>query len=130
MGSTSTARSASSVAADPSLVDTLLSKFTQCAAPLFSSRKEASFEYVRIKEQELELERLKLAQAEKFKEQKLAQRDRELAMQEKMFQLQQEEKWEKDIMYYNESHEHLTGKALSTALLLKKKIQERWNLDY
>nr|GEX66992.1 reverse transcriptase domain-containing protein [Tanacetum cinerariifolium] len=52
--------------------------------PLFSSRKEASFEYVRIKEQELKLERLKLAQAEKFKEQKLAQRDPELAMQEKM----------------------------------------------
>ncbi|GKC02183.1 hypothetical protein Tco_0993793 [Tanacetum coccineum] len=37
-------------------------------SPLFSSRKEASFEYVRIKEQELELERLKLAQAEKFEE--------------------------------------------------------------
>nr|GEW48803.1 hypothetical protein [Tanacetum cinerariifolium] len=125
MGSTFAARSTSLVVADPSLVDVLLSKFTQCVAPLFSSRKEASFEYVRIKEQELELERLKLVQAEKFKEQKLAQRDRELAMQEKMFQLQQEEKWEKDIIYYNESHEHLTGKALSTALLLKKKIKER-----
>nr|GFB92436.1 hypothetical protein [Tanacetum cinerariifolium] len=70
MGSTSAARSASSVEADLSLVDVLLSKFTQCAVPLFSSRKEVSFECARIKEQELELERLKLAQAEKFKKTK------------------------------------------------------------
>ncbi|GKD14796.1 hypothetical protein Tco_1199203, partial [Tanacetum coccineum] len=57
MGSTSAARSASSsAAADTGLVDTLLRKFTQCATLLFSSRKEASFEYLRIKERELEMQ--------------------------------------------------------------------------
>ncbi|GKE76750.1 hypothetical protein Tco_1542870, partial [Tanacetum coccineum] len=55
-GSTSAARSASSVAADTGLVDTLLSKFTQCAASMFSSMKEASSEYLRIKERELEIQ--------------------------------------------------------------------------
>ncbi|GKE49078.1 hypothetical protein Tco_1480336 [Tanacetum coccineum] len=29
-----------------------------------------------------------------------------------------------------QDHDHLTGRALSTALFLKKKIKERWNLDY
>ncbi|GJR73283.1 glutathione S-transferase T3-like protein [Tanacetum coccineum] len=83
MRSSFAARSASSAAADPSLVDALLSKYTQVATSLFSSRKEASSEYIRIKEwqlemkdqrrrEEAELERLKLAQVEKFKEQRLA----------------------------------------------------------
>nr|GEU32043.1 hypothetical protein [Tanacetum cinerariifolium] len=105
-------KEASSTAADTGLVYVFLSKFTQCGTPLFSSRNEAFAEYLRIKERELEmqdqrrrkeaeLERLNLAQAEKF-------------------ELQQEEKWEKDVMYYNESHDHLTERALSTALLLKK----------
>ncbi|GJU11402.1 glucose/ribitol dehydrogenase [Tanacetum coccineum] len=69
-------------------------KFTQCATPLFSSRKEAPIEYLRIGGRELEmqdqrcqeeaeLERLKLAQAGKFEEQRLAQRNPELEMQEK-----------------------------------------------
>nr|GEU39827.1 hypothetical protein [Tanacetum cinerariifolium] len=35
--------------ADPSLLDALLSTFIQCVAPMFSSRKEASSEYLRIK---------------------------------------------------------------------------------
>nr|GEV28054.1 callose synthase 3 [Tanacetum cinerariifolium] len=126
---------------ETSLVHRLLSKFTQCETPLFSSRKDASVEYLRIKERKLEmqdqrrreeaeLERLKLAQAEKFEEWRLAQKDRELEMQEKLFALQHEEKWERDIMYYKEPHEHLTRIALSTALLRKKNIKERWNLDF
>ncbi|GJY54689.1 hypothetical protein Tco_0446353 [Tanacetum coccineum] len=94
MGSTSVARSTFLAAADTGLVDALLSKFTQCATPLFSSMKEASIEYLRIRGRELEmqdqrrqeeaeLERLKLAQAGKFEEQRLAQRNPELEMQEK-----------------------------------------------
>ncbi|GKD73332.1 hypothetical protein Tco_1331614 [Tanacetum coccineum] len=47
-----------------------------------------------------------------------------------VFEFQQQQKWVEDIKYYNEYHEHLTGRALSTALLLKKKIKERWNLHY
>ncbi|GJT98233.1 hypothetical protein Tco_1093751 [Tanacetum coccineum] len=79
MGSTFDARSASSATTDTSLVHRLLSNFTHCETPLFSSRKDASIEYLRIKERELEmqdqrrreeaeLERLKLAQAKKFEE--------------------------------------------------------------
>nr|GFA18012.1 hypothetical protein [Tanacetum cinerariifolium] len=49
MGSYSASRSASSAAADHSLVDALLSKFTQVATTLFSSRNESSSEYLRIK---------------------------------------------------------------------------------
>ncbi|GKB97472.1 glutathione S-transferase T3-like protein [Tanacetum coccineum] len=54
--SSSGARSESSVTGDPSLVDALVSKFTMAARPFFSSRKESSSEYLRIKERELELE--------------------------------------------------------------------------
>nr|GEU46795.1 hypothetical protein [Tanacetum cinerariifolium] len=43
------ARSESSVAGDPSLVDALISKFTMATTPFFSSRKESSSEYLRIK---------------------------------------------------------------------------------
>ncbi|GJV09817.1 hypothetical protein Tco_1351358 [Tanacetum coccineum] len=43
MGSTSDARLTSSAAVDPSLLDALFSKFNQCAAPMFSSRKDASY---------------------------------------------------------------------------------------
>ncbi|GKF60578.1 hypothetical protein Tco_0177364, partial [Tanacetum coccineum] len=53
MGSTFDARSTSSAVVDPDLLDALLSKFTQCATPMFSSRKEASYEYLRIKGREL-----------------------------------------------------------------------------
>nr|GEU80199.1 hypothetical protein [Tanacetum cinerariifolium] len=56
MGSTSAARSTSSAATDTSLVDMLLNNFTQYAAPIFSSRKEASSEYLKIKERELEMQ--------------------------------------------------------------------------
>ncbi|GJS26229.1 hypothetical protein Tco_0486849 [Tanacetum coccineum] len=75
MGSTSVVGLVSSAATDTSFVDVLLSEFIQCATPLFSSRNEASVEYLRIKE-------------------------RELKMQEKMFALQQEEKWERDIIFH------------------------------
>ncbi|GKA96458.1 RNA-directed DNA polymerase, eukaryota, reverse transcriptase zinc-binding domain protein [Tanacetum coccineum] len=54
-GSSSGARSETSIAGDPSLVDALLSKFTMAATPIFTQRKESSSEYLRIKERELEL---------------------------------------------------------------------------
>ncbi|GJX05119.1 hypothetical protein Tco_0191035, partial [Tanacetum coccineum] len=96
MASTFAARSTSSAIVDTGLVDSLFSKFTQCVTLIFSSMNEASSEYLRIKERELEmqyrrrreeakLERLKLAQTEKFEVQRLLQRDWKLEMQEKMF---------------------------------------------
>ncbi|GJR27148.1 hypothetical protein Tco_1103380 [Tanacetum coccineum] len=103
--SSSGARSETSIAGDPSLVDALL-------------KRELKLEDQKRREQG-ELERLKIAQ-----------RDKELDLQQKMFEFQQQQKWEEDIKYYNEDREHLTGRALSTALLLKKKIKKRWNLDY
>ncbi|GJS48727.1 hypothetical protein Tco_0598848 [Tanacetum coccineum] len=96
--SSSGARLESSVAGDPSLVDAL---------------RGLELEVQRRREQG-ELERLKIAQ-----------KDKELELQQKMFEFQQQRKFEEDIKYYNEAHEHLTGRALSTALLLKKKIKER-----
>ncbi|GJY00666.1 hypothetical protein Tco_0358818 [Tanacetum coccineum] len=51
-GSSSGARSETSIAGDPSLVDALLSKFTMAATPFFTQRKESSSEYLRIKERE------------------------------------------------------------------------------
>nr|GEV51379.1 hypothetical protein [Tanacetum cinerariifolium] len=118
--SSSGARSKSLVAGDPSLVNTLLSKFTMAATSFFSQRKESSSEYLRIKERELELEDQKRREQEELKRLKIAQRDKELKLQQKMFEFQQQQKWEEDIKYYNEDHEHLTGRALSMALLLKK----------
>nr|GFB13785.1 hypothetical protein [Tanacetum cinerariifolium] len=53
------ARSKTSIAGDPSLVDALLSKFTMVATPFFMQRKESSSEYLRIKERELELKERK-----------------------------------------------------------------------
>ncbi|GKG07299.1 hypothetical protein Tco_0330268, partial [Tanacetum coccineum] len=61
---------------------------------------------------------------------RIAQRDKELDLQQKMFEFQQQQKFEEDLKSYNEDHDHLIGRALSTALFLKKKIKERWNLDY
>ncbi|GKE25354.1 glutathione S-transferase T3-like protein [Tanacetum coccineum] len=123
--SSSGARSETSIAGDSSLVDALLS-----ATSFFSQRKESSSEYLRIKERELELEDQKRRELGELERLKIAQRDKELDLQQKMFEFQQQQKWEEDIKYYNEDHEHLTGRALSTALMLKKKIKERWNLDY
>nr|GEV55063.1 hypothetical protein [Tanacetum cinerariifolium] len=91
-GSTSVARSASSVVVDTGLVDALLSMFTQCATLMFSSMKEASFEYLRIKERELEMKDQGRREEVELERLKLAQRDQELEMQEKMLALQQEEK--------------------------------------
>ncbi|GKA64719.1 hypothetical protein Tco_0764426 [Tanacetum coccineum] len=128
--SSSGARSETSIAGDPSLVDALLSKFTMAATPFFTQRKESSSEYLRIKERELELEERKRQEQGELERLKIAQRDKELDLQQKMFEFQQQQKFEEDLKYYNEDHDHLTGRALSTALFLKKKIKERWNLDY
>nr|GFA57466.1 hypothetical protein [Tanacetum cinerariifolium] len=92
--------------------------------------KKASSEYLRIKERKLEMQDQRRRKEAELERLKLAQREQELEMQENMYAPQQEEKWEKDIIYYNESHDHLTERALSTVLLLKNKIKERWNLDY
>ncbi|GKA70009.1 glutathione S-transferase T3-like protein [Tanacetum coccineum] len=129
-GSSSGARSETSIAGDPSLVDALLSKFTMAATPFFTQRKESSSEYLRIKERELELEERKRQEQGELERLRIAQRDKELDLQQKMFEFQQQQKFEEDLKYYNEDHDHLIGRALSTALFLKKKIKERWNLDY
>ncbi|GJS27731.1 hypothetical protein Tco_0488351 [Tanacetum coccineum] len=81
--SSSGARSESSVAGDPSLVDALVSKFTMAARPFFSSRKESSSEYLRIKERELELEDQKRREQGELERLKIAQRDKELELQQK-----------------------------------------------
>nr|GEY81521.1 hypothetical protein [Tanacetum cinerariifolium] len=128
-GSSSGARSETSIAGDPSLVDALLSKFTMAATPFFTQRKESSSEYLRIKERELELEERKRQEQGELERMRIVQREKELDPQQKMFKFQQQ-KFEEDLKYYNEDHDHLTGRALSTTLFLKKKIKERWNLDY
>nr|GEV06700.1 hypothetical protein [Tanacetum cinerariifolium] len=58
-GPSSASRSASSAAADSSLLDVLLNKFTKVATTLFSSRKESSSEYLRIQKRELEMRYLR-----------------------------------------------------------------------
>nr|GEX82114.1 hypothetical protein [Tanacetum cinerariifolium] len=68
-GSSSGARSETSIAGDPSLVDALLSKFTMAATPFFTQRKESSSEYLRIKERELKLEERKCQENYSFTEQ-------------------------------------------------------------
>nr|GEY82825.1 hypothetical protein [Tanacetum cinerariifolium] len=92
--SSSGARSESLVAGDPSLVNALC---------------ELEHEDQRHQKQR-ELERLKIAK-----------RDKELELQQKMFEFQQQQKFKEDIKYYNEAHEHLTARALSNVLLLTKK---------
>ncbi|GJT93138.1 glutathione S-transferase T3-like protein [Tanacetum coccineum] len=77
-GSSSGARSESSVAGDPSLVDALVTKFTMVATPFFPSRKESSSEYLRIKERELELKDQRRREQEELERLKIAQRDKEL----------------------------------------------------
>ncbi|GJY15862.1 glutathione S-transferase T3-like protein [Tanacetum coccineum] len=129
-GSSSGARSETSTAGVTNLVDALLSKFTMATTPFFTQRKESSSEYLRIKERELELEERKRQEQGELERLRIAQREKELELQQKMFKFQQQQKFEEDLKYYNEDHEHLTGRALSTALFLKKKIKERWNLDY
>ncbi|GJQ96797.1 hypothetical protein Tco_0007936 [Tanacetum coccineum] len=73
MGSFSSSRAASSAASDPSLVDALLSKFIQFATLLFSSRKESSFRYLRIKKREFEMQDQRRREEAEFKRPKLAQ---------------------------------------------------------
>ncbi|GKC54111.1 hypothetical protein Tco_1076856, partial [Tanacetum coccineum] len=93
-------------------------------------RKESSSEYLRIKELELEREERKRQEQGELERLRIAQREKELDLQQKMFEFQQQQKFEEDLRYYNEDHDHLTGITLSTALFLKKKIKESWNLDY
>nr|GEW06009.1 hypothetical protein [Tanacetum cinerariifolium] len=77
-GSSSGARSETSIAGDLSLVDALLSKFTMAATPLFTQRKESSSEYLRIKERELELEERKRQEQRELERMRIAQREKEL----------------------------------------------------
>ncbi|GKA00353.1 glutathione S-transferase T3-like protein [Tanacetum coccineum] len=114
-------RSETSIAGDSNLVDALLSKYTMAATPFFTQRKESSSEYLRIKERELELEERKHQEQGELVSLRIAQREKELDLQQKMFEFQQQQKFEEDLKYYNEDHDHLTGRALSTALFLKKK---------
>ena len=105
-------------------------KWSSAAMGMVSHRKEASSEYLIINERELEMEDMRRREQVELKWLKLAQKDKELELQRQMFEFQQQEKFEKDIMYYNEQHDHLTGKQLATVLTLKQKIKERYNLDY
>ncbi|GJX21733.1 hypothetical protein Tco_0226178 [Tanacetum coccineum] len=92
-GSSSGARSKTSIAGDPSLVDALLSKFTMVATPFFTQRKESSSKYLRIKERELELEERKRQEQGELERMRIAQREKELDPQQKMFKfLQQQQK--------------------------------------
>ncbi|GJV35180.1 hypothetical protein Tco_1407657, partial [Tanacetum coccineum] len=96
-GSSSGARSETSIAGDPSLVDALLSKFTMAATPFFTQRKESSSEYLRIKERELELEERKRQEQGELERLRIAQREKELDLQQKMFEFQQQQKFEEDL---------------------------------
>nr|GEV88993.1 RNA-directed DNA polymerase, eukaryota [Tanacetum cinerariifolium] len=72
--SSSGARSKTSIAGDPSLVDALLSKFTMAATPFFTQRNESSSEYLRIKERELELKERKRQEQGELERPRIAQR--------------------------------------------------------
>ncbi|GJY28247.1 glutathione S-transferase T3-like protein [Tanacetum coccineum] len=85
-GSSSGARSETSIACDPSLVDALLSKFIMVATPFFTQRKESSSKYLRIKERELELEERKRQKQGELERMRIAQREKELDLQQKMFE--------------------------------------------
>nr|GFC29037.1 hypothetical protein [Tanacetum cinerariifolium] len=77
-GSSSRARSKTSIACDHSLVDALLSKFTMAATPLFTQRKEFSSKYLRTKERELELEERNRQEQGELERMRIAQREKEL----------------------------------------------------
>ncbi|GKE20227.1 hypothetical protein Tco_1431739 [Tanacetum coccineum] len=68
-------------------------------------RKESSSEYLRIKERELKLEERKRQEQGELERLRIAQRDKELDLQQKMFEFQQQQKFEEDLKYYNEDHE-------------------------
>nr|GEZ13010.1 hypothetical protein [Tanacetum cinerariifolium] len=88
------ARLESLVAGDPGLVDALL-------------KRELEMED-QMRQEQGELERLKLAQ-----------KDKEIELQQRMFEFQQQQKFEEDIKNYNKPHEYLTGRVLSMVLLMK-----------
>ncbi|GJR51640.1 hypothetical protein Tco_1402161 [Tanacetum coccineum] len=86
------------------LIDQLVDKSKNAASDLFSSREEFSGEYLRIKEQQLELneqarreqmqlERLTLAQSKELKELRLGHQREELMLQREIFQFKQQQKW-------------------------------------
>ncbi|GJR84428.1 glutathione S-transferase T3-like protein [Tanacetum coccineum] len=99
---------------DPSVVDALLSKFTMAATPFFTQRKESSSEYLRIKERELELGERKRQEQGELERLRIAQRDKELDLQQKMFEFQQQQKFEEDLKYYNEDHDVSVSSAVTT----------------
>ncbi|GJT74007.1 hypothetical protein Tco_1033293 [Tanacetum coccineum] len=99
------------------------------ATPFFTQRKESSSEYLRIKERELKLEERKRQEQGEFERLRIAQREKELDLQQKMFEFQQQQKFEKDLKYYNEDHEHLTGRALSTAFNKSNNIFARGDVN-
>ncbi|GKC00167.1 hypothetical protein Tco_0986303 [Tanacetum coccineum] len=80
---TSQGNSDSAHIGDPSLVDALLSKFTMAAMPFFTQRNESSSEYLRIKERELELEERKCQEQGESERMGIAQREKELDLQQK-----------------------------------------------
>ena len=57
-----------SVVVDRTLYDALLNKWSDVASPLFSQRHESSASYLKIKERELELEKLMLENEERMEE--------------------------------------------------------------
>ncbi|GKA96184.1 hypothetical protein Tco_0818279 [Tanacetum coccineum] len=78
----------SSIAGDQSLVDALMNKWSHVASPLFSQRQESGAEYLRIKERELESEKLKMENEERMEQMRLSQQ-RELEAQRIAQQRQQ-----------------------------------------
>nr|GEX06322.1 hypothetical protein [Tanacetum cinerariifolium] len=95
---------------------------SETSIPEVTQRKESSSEYLRIKERELELKVRKRQEQGELERIRIAKREKELDLQQKMFEFQQQQqKFEEDLKYYNEDHDHLTGRALSTVLFLKKK---------
>ncbi|GJT62038.1 hypothetical protein Tco_1005571 [Tanacetum coccineum] len=121
--SSSAARSESLAAGDQSLVDALMNKWSHIASPLYPQRQESSSEYLRIKERELELEKLKmekeermgqmgLAQQRELKAQRITHERQQLEFEREWYEWKNKQKKEKDLIFYAEFHEHFTGKAL------------------
>ena len=86
----SQARSEESSTDAPDLVALLIEKWSHEIKYIFCHKKEASTEYLRIKEQKLEMERLSLAQEAQLEKQRLAQRDKEFELQRQIFEFKQE----------------------------------------
>ncbi|GJR17845.1 FAR1-related sequence 5-like protein [Tanacetum coccineum] len=70
-----TSRSESSVAGEAGLVEVFLNKWKNIASSLFTQRHESSYEYLRIKERELELKDLRRREQAEFERLMLAQEE-------------------------------------------------------